>query len=48
MPDNDLLSNPVCALTDKAQELCDSLDQPEPEEIHAIRLAWEDAESLAA
>jgi hypothetical protein len=23
-------------------------DQPEPEEIHAIRLAWEDAESLAA
>jgi hypothetical protein len=23
-------------------------DQPEPEEIHAIRLAWEDAEDLAA
>jgi DDE superfamily endonuclease len=23
-------------------------DQPEPEEIHAIRLAWEDTESLAA
>ncbi len=30
------------------QWLCDSLDQPEPEEIHAIRLAWEDTESLAA
>ncbi len=25
-----------------------SPDQPEPEEIHAIRLAWEDAEDLAA
>ncbi len=23
-------------------------DQPKPEEIHAIRLAWEDAENLAA
>ena len=23
-------------------------DQPEPEEIHAIRLAWEEAEDLAA
>jgi hypothetical protein len=23
-------------------------DQPKPEEIHAIRLAWEDAEDLAA
>ena len=23
-------------------------DQPEPQEIHAIRLAWEDAEDLAA
>ena len=23
-------------------------DQPQPEEIHAIRLAWEDAEDLAA
>jgi hypothetical protein len=23
-------------------------DQPEPAEIHAIRLAWEDAEDLAA
>jgi hypothetical protein len=23
-------------------------DQPEPEEIHAIRLAWEDAEDVAA
>jgi len=23
-------------------------DQPEPEEIHAIRLVWEDAEDLAA
>jgi hypothetical protein len=30
------------------QWLCDSLDQPEPAEIHAIRLAWEDAEDLAA
>jgi len=25
-----------------------SPDQPEPEEIHAIRLTWEDAEDLAA
>ena len=30
------------------QWLCDSLDQPQPEEIHAIRLAWEDAGDLAA
>jgi hypothetical protein len=35
-------------LTDEDQELCDSLDQPQPEEIHAIRLAWEDAGDLAA
>jgi hypothetical protein len=28
--------------------LRDTLDQPEPQEIHAIRLAWEDAEELAA
>jgi hypothetical protein len=30
------------------QWLCDSLDQPQPEEIHAIRLAWEDAGDIAA
>jgi len=30
------------------QWLCDSLDQAKPEEIHAIRLAWEDAGDLAA
>jgi hypothetical protein len=35
-------------LTGKAREICDSLDQPELAEIHAIRLAWEDAEDLAA
>jgi hypothetical protein len=46
--DNDLLSEPGRALTDEDHELCDSLDQPEPAEIHAIRLAWEDAEDLAA
>ncbi len=40
---NDLLSNLVCVLTGKAQELCDSLDQPTPEEIRVIRLAWEAA-----
>jgi hypothetical protein len=48
MSNNDLLSNLVCVLTGKAQELCDSLDQPQPEEIHAIRLAWEDAGDLGA
>jgi hypothetical protein len=32
----------------RAQRLCDSLDQPEPAEINAIRLAWEDVEDLAA
>jgi hypothetical protein len=30
------------------QWLCDSLDQPQPEEIHAIRLAREDARDIAA
>ncbi len=30
------------------QWLRDSLDQPEPAEIHAIRLAWEDVEDIAA
>ena len=39
---NDLLSNLVFILTGKVQELCDSLDQPTPEEINVIRLAWED------
>lgn len=43
MSNNDLLSNLVCVLTGKAQELCDSLDQPTREEISAIRLAWQHA-----
>jgi hypothetical protein len=41
MSNNDLLSNLACVLTGKAQELCDSLDQPTPAEISAIRLARE-------
>jgi len=45
---NDLLSGPSLALTREDRELCDTLDQPEPAEIHAIRLAWEDVEDLAA
>jgi hypothetical protein len=45
---NDFLSDPAPALTDEDHELCDSLDQPEPAEIHAIRLAWEDVEDIAA
>ena len=48
MSNNDLLSNLVCVLTGKAQELCDSLDQPTREKISVIRLASEDAEDLAA
>jgi hypothetical protein len=35
-------------LTSSDHDLCDTLDQPQPEEIHAIRLAWEDAAALAA
>ena len=40
---NDLLSNLVCVLTGKAKELCDSLGQPEPEQIRAVLAAWEAA-----
>ncbi len=39
---NDFLSDPAPALTDEDHELCDSLDQPTPEEISVLRLAWED------
>ena len=35
---NDLLSNLVCVLTGKAQELCDSLDLPTPSEISVREL----------
>lgn len=43
-----MLSGGHLALTPRDHDLCDTLDQPEPAEIHAIRLAWEDAEDLAA